>query len=53
MYERLTKHCPKLQEGSFGQWVIDTQNDMTARPPRQMPRELWFNEGRGTIHGRS
>ncbi len=37
MYKGLTKHIPKLQEGIFGEWVIDTQNDGSAEHPIQMP----------------
>lgn len=36
MYASITKHIPKLQEGSFGEWVIDTHNDGTAKHPKQM-----------------
>ena len=37
MYERLTKHIPNLHEGSFGEWVIDTQNDGSAEHPIHLP----------------
>ncbi len=37
MYESLTKHIPNLQEGNFGEWVIDKQNDGSPEHPIQMP----------------
>ena len=37
MYEYLTKHIPNLQEGGFGEWVIDTQNDGSAEHPIHLP----------------
>jgi hypothetical protein len=37
MFEELTVFIPKLQEGQFGEWIVDTQNDGSAEHPIQFP----------------
>ena len=33
----LTKYIPMIQTDSFGEWVIDKENDGTPEHPIQMP----------------
>lgn len=37
MYETLTKYIPLLQSESFGEWIIDTENDGTMEHPYRAP----------------
>ena len=37
MFEELTAYIPKLQEGQFGEWIVDTQNDGSPEHPIQFP----------------
>lgn len=36
-FDILTKYIPLIQEDSFGEWVIDIENDGTPERPIQMP----------------
>ncbi len=37
MFEKLTAFIPKLQEGQFGEWIVDTKNDGSPEHPIQFP----------------
>ncbi len=37
MFEELTAYIPKLQEGQFGEWIVDTNNDGSPEHPIQFP----------------
>ncbi len=37
MFEELTAFIPKLQEGQFGEWIVDTKNDGSPEHPIQFP----------------
>lgn len=37
MFEKLTAFIPKLKEGQFGEWIVDTQNDGSPEHPIQFP----------------
>lgn len=36
-FDILTKYIPMIQTDSFGEWVIDKENDGTPEHPIQMP----------------
>ena len=36
-FDILTKYIPMIQTDSFGEWVIDKENDGTPEHPMQMP----------------
>ena len=37
MYEELTAFLPKLKECSFGEWIIDRENDGSLEQPKHFP----------------
>lgn len=37
MYESLTSLLPKLQWTEYGEWIIDRENDVSPKHPRQFP----------------
>ena len=37
MFEEITAYIPKLQEGQFGEWIVDTKNDGSPEHPIQFP----------------
>jgi hypothetical protein len=36
-YDSLTKYLKQLDDNSFGEWVIDRENDGSPEHPKQMP----------------
>ena len=37
MYETITAFLPRLQEGPFGEWICDRENDGSPAHPKMMP----------------
>ena len=37
MFEDLTRFLPELQDGKFGEWIVDHENDGTPEHPIQLP----------------
>ena len=37
MFEALTSFLPELQDGKFGEWIVDHENDGTPEHPIQLP----------------
>lgn len=37
MYESLTKYLPELDKTSYGDWIIDKENDGSMEHPKQFP----------------
>lgn len=36
-FEILTKYIPEVKDGTFGEWIIDCENDGTTEHPIQIP----------------
>lgn len=37
MFENLTSFLPKLQDGDYGEWIVDKENDGTPEHPIHFP----------------
>lgn len=44
MYEDLTKLLDQMDDGPYGEWIIDTENDGSPEHPRQFPFVHFQNE---------